>query len=188
MKGFLDSPLPAIYWTCKRSPLIILNVLDFVIMKFCDFLQFLCKLNTGEFVKTCLFRLPRYYGDSHSVMFPRFIPISFRFPWCFPMFTLVLLWFPQVFLLFLLSVFPVSYFRFCENWSVLNDPAKSTCTTKIGMAISRLSFLEHLKSITSGSLPLPVLKQNYWKTWRALFLVTSVVRFPLLPYCRRISK
>ena len=65
------------------------------------FLQFWFKLNTREIVKTCQFRfLHDYYGDSLDVMFPQFLTISYRFPWCFCMFPLVFLRFCRVFLLF----------------------------------------------------------------------------------------
>ena len=46
--------------------------------------------------------------------FSSFVTISYHFPWYFHMLPLVFLRFPRVFLLFLLSVPPVSYFRFCE--------------------------------------------------------------------------
>ena len=48
---------------------------------------------------------------------PQYFPVSYHFPWCFPMLPLVFLRFPQLFLPFLLSVSPVSYFRFCEALS-----------------------------------------------------------------------
>ena len=80
--------------------------------KMSRFLQFWCKLNTSRIVKTCPFRFPRdYYGNSLHVIFPQFP--NHYLP-CFRMFPLVLLRFPRVFLLFPLSVSPVSYFRFCK--------------------------------------------------------------------------
>ena len=80
------------------------------------FLQFCWKLNTRKIVKTCWFRFLRdYYGDSLDVIFPQFPNhfLPYRFPWCFRMFPLVFLQFRRMFLLFPLSVSPVSYFRFC---------------------------------------------------------------------------
>ena len=45
--------------------------------------------------------------------YPSFLAISYRSTWYFRMFPLVSLRFARVFLLFPLSVSPVSYFRFC---------------------------------------------------------------------------
>ena len=73
--------------------------------------------------------LPRYillfyFGNVNSrdfiklipsmLCFPGFLTVSYRFPWCFRMFLPVFLRFPSV---FLLSVSPVSYYRFCEYLS-----------------------------------------------------------------------
>ena len=116
VKGFLDSPLDAIHQTCKSSQLTILNVFKFKMR----FLQFWCKLKTRRIVKTCLFRFLRdNCGDSLNVMFPSFLTISYRFSWCFRMLLLEFLRFPQVFLLFPLSVSPVFYFRFCVKFTQL---------------------------------------------------------------------
>ena len=51
----------------------------------------------------------KYSGDSLSAMCSGFLTVSDRLPWCFSMFSQV---FRRVFLLFPLSVSPVSYFRF----------------------------------------------------------------------------
>ena len=113
VKGFLDSPLHAIHETCKSSQLIIVNVFK---DKMSSYLQFWYKLNTRGIVKSCVLCFLRdYYGDSPDVVFPSFLFISYRLPWCFRMFPLVLLRFPWVFLLFLIGASPVSYFRFCGN-------------------------------------------------------------------------
>ena len=112
MKGFLESPLHAIHQTCKSSQLIILNVFKY---KLSRFLQFWYKLNTYRIVKTCPFHFLRdHYGDSLEIMFLQFSNDFLRFPWCFSMSPLVLLRFPRVFLLFLLNVSPVSYFRLSD--------------------------------------------------------------------------
>ena len=113
VKGFLDSPLHAIHETCKSSQLIIVNVFK---DKMSSYLQFWYKLNTRGIVKSCVLCFLRdYYGDSSDVVFPSFLFISYRLPWCFRMFPLVLLRFPWVFLLFPIGASPVSYFRFCGN-------------------------------------------------------------------------
>ena len=113
VKGFLDSPLHAIHETCKSSQLIIVNVFK---DKMSSYLRFWYKLNTRGIVKSCvLCFLHDYYGDSPDVVFPSFLFISYRLPWCFRMFPLVLLRFPWVFLLFPIGASPVSYFRFCGN-------------------------------------------------------------------------
>ena len=59
--------------------------------------------------------------------FPSFLTISYRFSWCFHIFSLVFLRFPRVFLLFPLSVSPVFYFRFCvfEFSKTFHHPIKS---------------------------------------------------------------
>lgn len=46
--------------------------------------------------------------------FPGFLTIFFRFPWYFPMFPLVFLRFSQVYLVFLLSVSRIFYFKFYD--------------------------------------------------------------------------
>ena len=87
-------------------------------------LQFWCKSNTREIVKTCPFRfLCDYYGDSLDAIFPQFPNNFLQFPMVFPHVSLVFLQFPRVFLLFRLSVLPVSYFRFCvwKNWKLICD-------------------------------------------------------------------
>ena len=113
VKGFLDSPLHAIHETCKSSQLIIVNVFK---DKMSSYLRFWYKLNTCGIVKSCVLCFLRdYYGDSPDVVFPSFLFISYRLPWCFRMFPLVLLRFPWVFLLFPIGASPVSYFRFCGN-------------------------------------------------------------------------
>ena len=113
VKGFLDSPLHAIHETCKSSQLIIVNVFK---DKMSSYLRFQYKLNTRGIVKSCVLCFLRdYYGDSPDVVFPSFLFISYRLPWCFRMFPLVLLRFPWVFLLFPIGASPVSYFRFCGN-------------------------------------------------------------------------
>ena len=113
VKGFLDSPLHAIHETCKSSQLIIVNVFK---DKMSSYLRFWYKLNTRGIVKSCVLCFLRdYYGDSPDVVFPSFLFISYRLPWCFRMFPLVLLRFPWVFLLFPIGASPVSYFRFCGN-------------------------------------------------------------------------
>ena len=113
VKGFLDSPMHAIHETCKSSQLIIVNVFK---NKISRFLRFWYKLNTRGIVKTCVLCFLRdYYGDSPNVVFPSFLTISYRFPWCYRMFPLVFLRFPRVFLLFPIGASPVSYFRFCGN-------------------------------------------------------------------------
>ena len=113
VKGFLDSPLHAIHETCKSSQLIIVNVFK---DKMSSYLRFWYKLNTRGIVKSCVLCFLRdYYGDSPDVVFPSFLFISYRLPWCFLMFPLVLLRFPWVFLLFPIGASPVSYFRFCGN-------------------------------------------------------------------------
>ena len=113
VKGFLDSPLHAIHETCKSSQLIIVNVFK---DKMSSYLRFWYKLNTRGIVKSCVLCFLRdYYGDSPDVVFPSFLFISYRLPWCFRMFPLVLLRFPWVFLLFPIGPSPVSYFRFCGN-------------------------------------------------------------------------
>ena len=113
VKGFLDSPLHAIHETCKSSQLIIVNVFK---DKMSSYLRFWYKLNTRGIVKSCVLCFLRdYYGDSPDVVFPSFLFISYRLPWCFCMFPLVLLRFPWVFLLFPIGASPVSYFRFCGN-------------------------------------------------------------------------
>ena len=113
VKGFLDSPLHAIHETCKSSQLIIVNVFK---DKMSSCLRFWYKLNTRGIVKSCVLCFLRdYYGDSPDVVFPRFLFISYRLPWCFRMFPLVFLRFPRVFLLFPIGASPVSYFRFCGN-------------------------------------------------------------------------
>ena len=43
MKGFLDSPMPAIYQICESSPLIILYIFHFANKKFCKVFFFLFK-------------------------------------------------------------------------------------------------------------------------------------------------
>ena len=45
-----------------------------------------------------------------------FLTIFYHFQWCFDMFRPVILRFPWVFLLFLLNVSSVSYFRFCYKF------------------------------------------------------------------------
>ena len=113
VKGFLDSPLHAIHETCKSSQLIIVNVFK---DKMSSYLRFWYKLNTHGIVKSCVLCFLRdYYGDSPDVVFPSFLFISYRLPWCFRMFPPVLLRFPWVFLLFPIGASPVSYFRFCGN-------------------------------------------------------------------------
>ena len=113
VKGFLDSPLHAIHETCKSSQLIIVNVFK---DKMSSYLRFWYKLNTRGIVKSYVLCFLRdYYGDSPDVVFPSFLFISYRLPWCFRMFPLVLLRFPWVFLLFPIGASPVSYFRFCGN-------------------------------------------------------------------------
>ena len=113
VKGFLDSPLHAIHETCKSSQLIIVNVFK---GKMSSYLRFWYKLNTRGIVKSCVLCFLRdYYGDSPDVVFPSFLFISYRLPWCFRMFPLVFLRFPRVFLLFPIGASPVSYFRFCGN-------------------------------------------------------------------------
>ena len=113
VKGFLDSPLHAIHETCKSSQLIIVNVFK---DKMSSCLRFWYKLNTRGIVKSCVLCFLRdYYGDSPDVVFPSFLFISYRLPWCFRMFPLVFLRFPRVFLLFPIGAYPVSYFRFCGN-------------------------------------------------------------------------
>ena len=113
VKGFLDSPLHAIHETCKSSQLIIVNVFK---DKMSSYLRFQYKLNTRGIVKSCVLCFLRdYYGDSPDVVFPSFLFISYRLPWCFRMFPLVFLRFPRVFLLFPIGASPVSYFRFCGN-------------------------------------------------------------------------
>ena len=113
VKGFLDSPLHAIHETCKSFQLIIVNVFK---DKMSSYLRFWYKLNTRGIVKSCVLCFLRdYYGDSPDVVFPSFLFISYRLPWCFRMFPLVLLRFPWVFLLFPIGASPVSYFRFCGN-------------------------------------------------------------------------
>ena len=113
VKGFLDSPLHAIHETCKSSQLIIVNVFK---DKMSSYLRFWYKLNTRGIVKSCVLCFLRdYYGDSPDVVFPSFLFISYRLPWCFRMFPLVFLRFPRVFLLFPIGASPVSYFRFCGN-------------------------------------------------------------------------
>ena len=83
-------------------------------MKWHDFYNFWCKLNTRRIVKTCPLRFLRdYYGGSLDVMFSSFLTISQQFRWCFCIFALVPLRFLRVFLLFPLSAFLVSYSRFC---------------------------------------------------------------------------
>ena len=73
--------------------------------------------NFGAFriVKTCPFRILRNHsGDSFNVMFPQFPnhfpPFSMMFPHVSPSVSII----SSVVLLFHLSVFPVSYIRFCE--------------------------------------------------------------------------
>ena len=79
------------------------------------FLQIWCKLNTLEIVKTCPIRFLRdYYGNSLDVMFPQFPNHFLPFPMVFPHVSPSVSIFPLVFLLFPLSVSPVSYFRFCD--------------------------------------------------------------------------
>ena len=113
VKGFLDSPLHAIHETCKSSQLIIVNVFK---DKMSSYLRFWYKLNTRGIVKSCVLCFLRdYYGDSPDVVFPSFLFISYRLPWCFRMFPLVLLRVPWVFLLCPIGASPVSYFRFCGN-------------------------------------------------------------------------
>ena len=113
VKGFLDSPLHAIHETCKSSQLIIVNVFK---DKMSSCLRFWYKLNTRGIVKSCVLCFLRdYYGDSPDVVFPSFLFISYRLPWCFRMFPLVFLRFPRVFLLFPIGASPVSYFRFCKK-------------------------------------------------------------------------
>ena len=46
--------------------------------------------------------------------FSGFVTVSYRFPWCFHMFSMVYLRFPLVFLRFPLSVSPASHCRFCD--------------------------------------------------------------------------
>ena len=63
------------------------------------FVQFWCKLSTSSIVKTCPFRFPRdYYGDSLDVMLPQ-LTISYRFPWCLGIVSLVFLQLPRMLLL-----------------------------------------------------------------------------------------
>ena len=77
------------------------------------FLQLSCKLNTHRIV-TCPFRFLRnYYGDFPNVMFfqipKHFLPFLMMSAYVF----LVFLRLPLAFLVFPLSIFPVSYCRFC---------------------------------------------------------------------------
>ena len=64
------------------SQLIILNVFKYKVLRF---LQFCCKLNTCEIVKTCPFHfLSDYCGDSLDVMFPQFPNHFLPLPRVFP--------------------------------------------------------------------------------------------------------
>ena len=65
----------------------------------------------------CFLMFPLVLLRMHQVflLFPSvFNPFPYHFPWCFPMFPLFLR-FPQMFLLFPLSVSPISSFRFCNK-------------------------------------------------------------------------
>ena len=78
------------------------------------FLQFWCKLNTREILKTCPFHFLVIIMVISSILcFRSFLTISYSFPWCFCMFPLMFLRFSRVFLLFPLSVCSVSDLRFC---------------------------------------------------------------------------
>ena len=114
VKGFLDSPLHAIHETCKSSQLIIVNVFK---DKMSSYLRFWYKLNTRGIVKSCVLCFLRdYYGDSPDVVFPSFLFISYRLPWCFRMFPLVFLRFPRVFLLFPIGASPFPILDFAETY------------------------------------------------------------------------
>ena len=82
-----------------ESPTLIIIILNVFQYKMSRFVQFWCKLSTSSIVKTCPFRFPRdYYGDSLDVMFPQ-LTISYRFPWCLGIFSLVFLQLPRMLLL-----------------------------------------------------------------------------------------
>ena len=80
------------------------------------YLKFRFKLNTHKIVKASPF--PRFalcviiMVIPLMLCFPSFLIISYHLPWCFHMFLLVFLQFPQVLLLFPFSVSHVSYFTF----------------------------------------------------------------------------
>ena len=69
------------------------------------------QIKSSKNVKICPFRLLRdYYGDSLDVIFSQFPNHCLPLPQMFLRVTTI----PQVFLLFPLSVSPVSYFRFLD--------------------------------------------------------------------------
>ena len=81
--------------------------------------------------------------------YPSFLAISYRSTWYFRMFPLVSLRFARVFLLFPLSVSPVSYFRFC-----LKRPLLLQC----------ILFITHILVFSNCSNP-----SNYdWKNCKHL--------------------
>ena len=93
----------------------LIRISMYLIYKKSRLLQFWYKLNTRRMVKTCPFRFCVFI----MVIPRRYVPLSFvtisnRFPWYLRMFPLVFLRSRRVFLLFPLSVSPVSYFIFCD--------------------------------------------------------------------------
>ena len=76
-------------------------------------LQFWCKFIHAELLKPVRFVFCVIIIVIPSMLrFPSFQTISYHFPWCFRMFLLVFVQFLQVFLLFPLSVSPVSFLDF----------------------------------------------------------------------------
>ena len=100
--------------------------------KFLRILQFWCKLNTRRIIETCpLHFLRDYYDDPLDIMFHLFLLVSLRFP--------------RVFLLLLLSVSPISFFRF---WVEILPFENFWCTKFVHIMLFESRFLQLFIQIT----------------------------------------